>query len=457
LETEIIQSGKNQNPRSHLREILGLTIPAMLAIASEPIFILADTAMIGRLGVEPLAARAIASSLIGGIYWIFAFLIFGTTTLVGYHRGANEPEICGEICLHAIFLAVLGGLTVSILGVLFAPHLYLLMGAEPAVLDQGSTYFRIRIVGTPFTFLLFATVGFLRGIQDTRTPMLIAFLINGLNVVLDYLLIYGGLGLPAMGLRGAGFAILISQILAGIICLRILLLSSYTSQYGLNRWRFDARRLLSLSHIGRDLAVRTGALRFSLVFATGVVARMGTVTLSSHEIALQLFLLSSDTIDGIAVAGQTLAAKYLGGNRSDEACQMGKVLILCGCVAGLVFGCGYLLFKQPLIALFTRSSEVIAILGVAIFILLAVFQPVNGVVFASDGFLIGAHDTRYLMWAMLIGALGIFVPITWISLRWDLGLLGVWIGLSLLMAWRLATNLLRFRSKRWITTFPGKP
>jgi putative MATE family efflux protein len=428
----------------------------MLAIASEPVFILADTAMIGRLGVEPLAARAIASSLIGGIYWIFAFLIFGTTTLVGYHRGTNEPEICGEICVQALFLAAVGGIFVAALGILFAPQLYIWMGAGPDLLEQGTTYFRIRIAGTPFTFILFACVGFLRGIQDTRTPMLIAFATNGLNGVLDYVLIYGALGFPALGLRGAAFATLVSQLMAGGICLGIVFFSSYTALYRLNRWRLDARRLLSLSRIGRDLALRTGALRFSLVFATGTVARMGTVALSSHEIALQLFLLSSDTIDGIAVAGQTLAARHLGERRPDAAYRMGKILLLCGLTAGLIFGCAYMLLKPALIGIFTRSPEVIATLGVAIFVLLALFQPVNGVVFASDGFLLGVHDTRYLMWAMLAGALGIFVPIAWLSLHFQWGLLGVWIGLSLLMAWRLATNLYRFFSKRWISGFPAK-
>jgi len=428
----------------------------MLAIASEPVFILADTAMIGRLGVEPLAARAIASSLIGGIYWVFAFLIFGTTTLVGYHRGTDEPEICGEICVQALFLAVVGGLGVAVLGILFAPQLYIWMGAGPDVLEQGSLYFRIRIAGAPFTFVLFACVGFLRGIQDARTPMLIAFATNGINGALDYVLIYGALGFPALGLKGAAIATLVSQITAGCICLGIVFFSSYTAQYRLNRWRLDARRLLALSRIGRDLAIRTGALRFSLVFATGTVARMGTVALSSHEIALQLFLLSSDTIDGIAVAGQTLAAKHLGARRPDAAYRMGKILILCGLVAGLIFGVAYILLKPALIGIFTRSPEVVEILGVAIFVLLALFQPVNGVVFASDGFLLGAHDTRYLMWAMLAGALGIFVPIAWLSLHYQWGLLGVWIGLSLLMAWRLATNLYRFFSKRWISGFPAK-
>jgi putative MATE family efflux protein len=427
----------------------------MLAIASEPVFILADTAMIGRLGVEPLAARAIGGSLIGGIYWLFAFLIFGTTTLVSYHRGNNEPEICGEICVHAAFLAAAGGALVAMFGILLAPRLYIWMGAGPDVLREGATYFRIRIAGTPFTFLLFACVGFLRGIQDTRTPMLIAFAVNGLNVVLDYILIYGALGFPALGLKGAAVAMLVSQILAGSISLGILFFSSYTSEYRLDRWRFDARRMLSLSRIGRDLAVRTGALRFSLVFATGTVARMGAATLSSHEIALQLFLLSSDTIDGIAVAGQTLAAKHLGARRSDAAYRMGKILLFCGAVAGLIFGGAYIALKEPLIALFTRSPEVVATLGVAIFVLLAVFQPVNGLVFASDGFLLGAHDTRYLMWAMLAGALGIFIPMTWLSLHFHWGLIGVWTGLSLLMAWRLATNLYRFFSRRWISLFPG--
>ncbi len=427
----------------------------MLAIASEPILSLADTAMLGRLGVEPLAARAIGSALIGGIYWAFSFLIFGTTTLVAYHYGANEPEACGETYLHAIFLAVVGGTAIAFISIYFAPHLYTLMGAEQPVLVAGISYFRIRIAGTPFIFLFFATVGFLRGIQNTRTPMLIAFFVNGLNIVLDYALIYGEFGLPAMGLRGAAIASLVSQAIVGAICIRLLFFSSYTTPYGLTRWRFDLRRFLPLSRIGRDIAIRTGALRFSLVFATATVARMGTGFLSSHEIAIQLWLLCSDTIDGLAVAGQALVAKYLGSNRTKQAYRLGKTLIFWGCAAGLIFALCYITFQQTLIALFPNSQEIVLLLSSGIFLLLALFQPLNGIVFVLDGFLIGAHDTRFLMWAMLIGALGIFVPISWISLQWGLGFLGVWAGLSLLMAYRLATNLYRLLSKRWVVASTG--
>ncbi|MGH7772331.1 MAG: MATE family efflux transporter [Candidatus Binatia bacterium] len=440
---------------SQTREILDLAIPAMLAIASEPILSLADTAMIGRLGVEPLAAKAIGSALIGGIYWIFTFLVFGTTTLVGYHHGANEQEECGEVCLHALFLAMVGGMAVLSLGILFAPYLYAWMGAREEVLVDGTTYFRIRIAGTPFTFFFYVTVGFLRGIQNTRTPMVIAFAVNGLNLILDYVLIYGEFGFPAMGLQGAAVAALAAQVIGGVICLTLLFSSSYTSRYGLTHWRFTRRRITPLFLIGRDLAIRTGALRFSLVFATATVGRMGTGPLSSHEIAFQLWLLCSDAIDGLAVAGQVLVAKYLGGNLADKAYRMGKILILCGLTAGLVFAVGYLWMKQPMIALFTKNPGVVWTLSGGIFLFLALFQPLNGIVYVLDGFLIGANDTRFLMWAMLIGGLGIFIPVAWISLQWDFGLLGVWTGLCLLMAWRLVTNLFRFFSRHWISAFPG--
>ena len=441
---------------SQSREILELAIPAMLAIASEPILNLADTAMLGRLGVEPLAARAIASALIGGIYWIFTFLIFGTTTLVGRHRGANNPKACGEIYLHAILIAVLGGITVSFLFILFAPHLYAAMGAQDEVLILGTSYFRIRIAGTPFTFLWFASVGFLRGIQNTRTPMLIALFVNGLNIALDYALIYGEFGFPSMGLLGAAIASVACQILGAGLCLWILFSSSYASEYGLIQWRFQPSRFRSLATIGRDLAVRTGALRFSLIFATATASRMGAVFLSSHEIAFQLWIFCSDSVDGLAVAGQALVAKYLGADRTEKAIQLGKTLIVWGCSAGLAFGLGYFFFKEPLIHLFTKSPDMIQSLNNEIFPLLILFQPLNGIVFVLDGVLIGAHDTRFLMWAMLIGAFIIYIPISWLSLQFGFGLFGIWVGLSLFMVYRMTTNLVRLLGRRWIHAFTAR-
>jgi putative MATE family efflux protein len=433
----------------HLRDILHLAGPAILAIASEPLLNIADTAMIGRLGVDPLAARAIGSALIGGVYWAFTFLVFGTTTLVGFHHGANDDAACAETWLHALFLALIGGVSVTIVGFLLAPILYQVMGADEAVVRLGVPYFRLRIASATFTFVFFATVGFFRGIQDTRTPMLVALIINGLNLVLDYGLIYGSFGFPALALQGAAAAAWISQGIGAAICIGLFLFSSRSVRYRQSHWRINPSRLRPLFRIGRDLAVRTGALRFSLVFATGSAARMGTTSLAAHEIAFQLLMLSSDVTDGLAVAGQALASKHLGSGRIERAYRMGKTLILCGGVAGLLFAATFFLGQNAIVRLFTTSSEVMLLLGGTLILLVALFQPANGIVFVLDGFLIGAHDTRFLMWAMLVGALCLFVPLSWLSLQQGWGLMGIWTGVSMLMTWRLVTNVYRFKSQKW--------
>ena len=446
--------GQHRPYPSHLKDILRLAIPAMLALASVPSLNIGDTAMIGRLGVEPLAARAVGAALIGGIYWIFAFLTFGTTTLVGHYHGSRDFEACGATYVHALVLALLGGLGVSLAGLFLAPNLYRLMGATPGVIDAGIPYFRMIITSAPFTFVFFASVGFFRGVQDTKTPMLIAFLANGLNLVLDYVLIYGGFGILPMGLKGAAIAAWIAQFLGATICLSVFVCSARNGRYRPSKWRVNVVQFRPLFRIGRDLAIRTGALRFSLIVAIGTAARMGAEILSAHEIAFQLLLLCSDIIDGLAVAGQALVAKYLGSNHKDMAYRMGKTLILCGGVAGCLFAGMFLSAEAWIVQIFTSSSDVKRIFSGEIFLLVALFQPLNGIVFVLDGFLIGAHDTQFLMWAMLVGALGIFVPLSSLSLQWGWGLPGVWVGVSALMTWRLLTNFGRFVGKGWSPAVP---
>jgi len=434
---------------SHLKDILRLAVPAMLALASQPLLSIGDTAMIGRLGVEPLAARAVGAAIFGGIYWIFTFLSFGTTTLVGHHHSAKDFAACGETYFHALCLALLGGMGVACAGLLFAIPLYQLMGATANVVKEGVPYFRIYIVSAPFTFIFFASVGFFRGILNTRTPMVIAFLISGTHLLLDYALIYGHFGLPRLGLKGAAIAASSAQLVGAATCLGIFFFSRSMTVYRAVMWRISLTRLRPLFRIGSDLAIRTGALRGSLVFATSCAARMGASVLSAHEIAFQLMILCSDVIDGLAVAGQALVAKYLGAAQKETAYTMGKVLIRCGAVAGFMFGIAFLGAQDAIVSFFTNSTDVKLLLGAGVILLVAVFQPLNGIVFVLDGLLIGARDTRFLMWAMLIGGLGIFVPISWMSLHFGWGLTGIWAGVGALMSWRLITLVYRFFSRRW--------
>lgn len=446
--------GDNDKNRTPLKDILRLAGPAMLALASQPLLSIGDTAMIGRLGIEPLAARAVAAALSGGVYWIFAFLTFGTTTLIGRRFGAGDAQACGTTYRHALVLAVIGGVALAAAGFLLAEDLYRLMGAEEAVARQGTRYFRVYITSAPFTLVIFATVGFFRGIQNTTTPMLIAFLANGLNLLLDYGLIYGNFGLPRLGLIGSAVAAWIAQCTGAITGLVIFFTSLHTAPYRAIAWRVSWAELRPLFRIGGDLAVRTGALRLSLMFATATAARMGAAVLSAYEIALQLFMLCSDVIDGLAVAGQALVAKHLGARHRETAFRMGKVLIACGGAAGLLFAAAFLAAQPWIIQFFTKSPEVVLTIGGEPFLLVALIQPLNGVVFTLDGLLIGARDTRFLMWAMLCGGLGMFMPISWLSLRYGWGLAGILSGIAVLMLWRCATNLYRFLSGRWTAGTP---
>jgi Na+-driven multidrug efflux pump len=160
-------------------------------------------------------------------------------------------------------------------------------------------------------------------------------------------------------------------------------------------------------------------------------------------------------MDGLAVAGQALVAKHLGARRNDNAYAMGKVLALCGAVAGLFFAAMLLAGKQAIIGFFTTSPDIMLALGGGVFFLLALYQPLNGVVFVLDGLLIGASDTRFLMRAMVGGAFAIFIPLSWLALKLEWDLIGLWLAVSALMSWRLTTNVYRFASGRWMR-FPDK-
>jgi len=420
----------------------------MLAQASQPLLNIGETAMIGRLSAEALAARAIGAAIVGTVYWIFAFLTFGTTSLIGHHHGANDSKACGETYIHALFLALAGGLFIACAGAVFAESLYRLMGADASVATQGADYFRLYILSAPLTLAIYSSVGFYRGIQNSRVPMLIAFTTTATQLALDYTLVYGRFDLPALGLVGAAIAACCAQLTGAIIYLGLFLYSAETAKYRAIRRRISVAGLRPLFRIGQDLAIRTGALRLSLIFATATAARMGAATLSAYEIVFQLFMLCSDVIDGLAIAGQALAAKFLGSGDHEHAHRMGVILIRCGVVAGLLFTVSFVVAWNPIVEFFTTSKAVIALLGSGVMILVCLIQPLNGVVFVLDGFMIGARDTRYLMKAMLAGA-AITIPLARTSLHFGWSLMGILLAITALMVWRAATNASRFFGNTW--------
>jgi putative MATE family efflux protein len=323
------------------------------------------------------------------------------------------------------------------------------MGADNAVAVRGADYFRLYILSAPLTLIVYCSIGFYRGIQNSRLPMMIAFVTTAMQLSLDYLLVYGHFGMPQLGLVGAAVAVCAAQLSAALIYLGLFFSAAATAPYRAISWRITTAGLRPLFRIGQDLAIRTGALRLSLVFATSTAARMGAATLSAYEICFQLFMLCSDVIDGLAVAGQALAAKHLGSGEKHQAWRMGATLMRTGIIAGLLFTVSFATAWQTIVGFFTHDGAVTALLTPTVMLVVCLIQPLNGIVFVLDGLLIGARDTRYLMWAMLAGAT-IMMPIAWLASQLDWGLLGILFAIAALMIWRGTTNVARFVSNAWV-------
>jgi putative MATE family efflux protein len=426
------------------REILTLALPALGALAAEPLYLLADTAMVGHLGTQELAALAIAGSLIAGAFTLFNFLTYGTTAQVARLQGAGEAQAAGRIAAQALWLssAIGIGLTVVLAGA--AVPLVDLMGGEGRTGDLAVLYLRIGSLGLSFALIALAGQGYLRGISDLRTPLLIVVAANAANVLLNLLFIYGF----GWGLAGSAWATVLAQAGMGAGFIRALLAAPADSR------RPSLERMRPLGRIGGEIFVRTTALYASFLVASAVLARVGEASLGAHQIAFQLFIFLALVLDAIAIAGQVIVGRSLGAGDAEGAYRAARRMIEWSIVAGILFALVMLALIDVIPRVFTSDPRVVE-RARAIWPLFALMQPANGAVFALDGILIGAGDTRFLMWGMLLASIGVFVPIALGSLALGLGIVGVWSGLVGLILVRLATCGWRFRGRRWAVVGSG--
>jgi putative MATE family efflux protein len=420
------------------REILRLAVPALGALAAEPLYLLADTAMVGHLGTEELAALAIAATLLAGTFTLFNFLTYGTTAQVARYAGAGEEVAAGRIAAQALWLSAGIGIGLTALLAGLAVPLVDLMGGDGRVGDLAVEYLRIGSFGLPFALIALAGQGYLRGVSDLRTPLVIVVVANAVNVVLNVVFIYG----LDWGLSGSAAATVVAQAGMGAAFVRALLAAPADSR------RPSFQRMRPLARIGTEIFVRTAALYASFLVASAVLARVGEDSLAAHQIAFQLFVFLALVLDAIAIAGQVIVGRTLGAGDAEAAYAAAGRMIEWAVVAGAAFGLVMLALIDVIPRAFTSDPDVID-RAQEIWPLFALMQPANGALFALDGILIGAGDTRFLMYAMLAASFGFYVPVALLTLAFDWGILGVWIGLVGLIAVRLATCAWRFRSRRW--------
>ena len=280
------------------RRILNLAVPALGALAAEPLYLLVDTAIVGHLGTPQLAALAIAATALTTAFAIFNFLTYGTTARVSRLYGAGEVEQAARLGAQALWLGLGIGIVLTALAVAFARPVAVLMGGKDEILDQATTYLRIAAFGAPFFMLASAGQGFLRGISDLRTPLYILVVAHAVNIVLEVLFVYGF----GWGLRGSAWGTVIAQVGMGAAFVWV--------QARASGWEPpDLERIRSLMKIGGEIAVRTTALLGSFLVASAVIARIGPASLGAHQIAFQLFGFLALLLDAIAIAGQVMVGR----------------------------------------------------------------------------------------------------------------------------------------------------
>lgn len=415
-------------------------MPALGALAAEPLYVLADTAIVGHLGTVQLAGLGVASTVLLTVATAFIFLAYGTTGAVGRRIGAGDERGASHTAVQGLWLAAgLGVLSTVVLWVL-GPALIRILGGEGQVAVNAEVYLRISALGLPALLVTMAGTGYLRGIQDARTPLVVAGATAVGNVVLQIALIEGagyGIGASALStvvVQTAGAAVYLVKVLGA------------ARSHGAARGP-DWAVLVRLGRIGRDLLVRTAALRLAFAGATAVAARLGVVPLAAHQVAFEITAFLSLSLDALAIAGQSLVSAALGGGATARARATGGRILWWGLAAGTIAGVLVFALRVPLAGLFSDDPAVEA-LTAQLLVWVAVLQPVAGVVYALDGILIGAGDLRYLARAMT-GVAVLFGLLALVVVQADLSVLWLWAALAAMMVTRLVPLLVRFRRGAW--------
>jgi putative MATE family efflux protein len=436
------------NRRPRLRdprdpEILRLAIPALGALVAEPLFLLADSAIVARLGTPQLAGLAVAGTVLATLVSVCIFLAYGTTAAVARQLGAGDVRAAIRQGIDGMWLAAALGVLIATAGLATAPRVVAAFDASSSVAPYALTYLRISLLGVPAMLVVLASTGVLRGLQDTRTPLLIAVGGAAANVALEVLFVFGF----RWGIAGSAWATVTVQTASALIYVAVV-------RRGARRngapARPDLAGIRAAAHSGLPLVVRTLSLRVVLVVATAVASRLSDAELAAYQVSFAIWMFLALGLDAVAIAGQAIVGRCLGAADVEGARAATTRMLEWGLAAGVIVGMLLVALRPLYVPLFTPDPEVQGLLSAAL-VVVAVLQVPGGPVFVYDGVLIGAGDARYLAAAGLVTMLA-FLPAAAVVLVWDLGLVWLWWALGVFMFARLVLLHTRARSNAWLVT-----
>lgn len=427
----------------HDREIVALAAPAFGALVAEPLFVMADSAIVGHLGTRQLAGLGVAATLLTTAVNVFVFLAYATTAAVARRVGAEDRPAALRQGIDGIWLALLLGALVVAGTIPGAPALAEIFGASGRATSYAVTYLRISSLGIPAMLVVLAATGVLRGLQNTRTPLVVACAGFTANAGLNAALVYGA----GLGIVGSAWGTVLAQCGMAAAYLTVVVRGARREGVPL---RPDLAGVRACATAGVPLLVRTLSLRAVLVIATAVAARLGDAEVAAHQILVTLWNLTAFALDAVAIAGQAIIGRYLGAGDARGARAACRRMVQWGIAAGCLLGVLVALARPLFIPLFTGDEAVRAQLMPALMVV-ALTQPAAGVVFVLDGVLMGAGDGPYLAWAML-GTLAVFAPAAFLVPVLGGALTTLWWAMALFILTRLVFLWTRARSGHWIVT-----
>lgn len=423
------------------RRIFGLALPTFATLVSEPLLLLADSAIVGHLGTDELAGLGIAANVLGVLIGLCIFLAYGTTGTVARRLGAGDRTAALTGGLDGLVLAVTLGLLLTVALQAALPLVVGAYGVEPEVAAAATAYLRVAAFNLPSILLLLAGTGVLRGLQDTRTPLVVAVVTNVVNIVLNLAFVYG-LGL---GIAGSALGTLVAQTAAACYVAVLVVRGARREQAML---RFRPGGVLSAARSGIWLLARTATLQAAVTVTTFVAAAGGAVVLASHQVVSSLWVLLVMALDAVAIAGQSIIGHALGAGEVALGRAMTRRMVLWGVVCGVVFGALVWLTRPLYVDLFSPDPQVQELVGQVLLVVAAV-TPVAGVVFVLDGVLIGAGDGRYLALAGLLALLA-YLPLALTVHGLAAGLVWLWAAYAAFIVARMVTLVLRARGDAWV-------
>lgn len=423
------------------RELLALAVPAFATLLAEPLLVLADSAIIGHVSTDALAGLGVAASIVGVVVGLCVFLAYGTTASVARRLGAGDRAGALAGGLDGITLGALTGVVLAAVLQGAGSTIVGWYGVEPAVAAQATAYLTVVSLGFPGALVILAATGVLRGLQDTRTPLLVVVVMNLANIGLNLLFVHG-LG---WGITGSGSGTALAQTCSALWLALIVLRGARREHV---RWHWRPGGILAAARTGGWLILRTAGLQAALLLTTAVAARMGATSLAAHQVIYSLWMLLAFAMDAVAIAAQALVGRYLGaGEASTVRSLLGRMLgwgVLIGVAGGLLLWAGQGLYLW----LFTPDAAVAGLVS-SLLPLVAGLTVLGGVVFVLDGVLIGAGDTRYLALASLVN-LAVYLPLAIAVAVTGGGLAWLWAAYAGFTLSRFVTLGLRARGTGWM-------